>query len=137
MGLIFLNVGNLHCPNVSREVYCNTMKLDNGKKIYIETYGCQMNVADTEVVLGVMSDAGYRLTGEAAIADLILINTCSVRDNAEQRAQQRVSELKEHKRRNPEVLIGGNRYGYDTLFPIGGPGSDLPTGRDKHLGVRS
>ena len=76
------------------------------KKIYVETYGCQMNVADTEVVLGVLSGIGYSPTNDAASADLILVNTCSVRDNAEQRAHQRVSELKEHKRRNPEVLIG-------------------------------
>ncbi|MBI2430198.1 MAG: MiaB/RimO family radical SAM methylthiotransferase [Ignavibacteriales bacterium] len=79
---------------------------EHRKKIYVETYGCQMNVADTEVVLGVMDGVGYSPTNEAAEADLILVNTCSVRDNAEQRAHQRVSELKEHKRRNPEVLIG-------------------------------
>ncbi|MEI7906588.1 MAG: tRNA (N6-isopentenyl adenosine(37)-C2)-methylthiotransferase MiaB [Bacteroidota bacterium] len=76
------------------------------KKIYVETYGCQMNVADTEVVLSVLNEIGYTPTKEAANADLILVNTCSVRDNAELRAHQRVSELKEHKRRNPEVLIG-------------------------------
>lgn len=82
------------------------MKAQKEKKIYIETYGCQMNVADTEVVLGVMNEVGYKPIKEAAEADLILINTCSVRDNAEHRAHQRVSELKEHKRRNPNVLIG-------------------------------
>jgi tRNA-2-methylthio-N6-dimethylallyladenosine synthase len=76
------------------------------KKIYVETYGCQMNVADTEVVLSVLNGIGYTPTKDAANADLILVNTCSVRDNAELRAHQRVSELKEHKRRNPEVLIG-------------------------------
>ncbi len=65
-----------------------------------------MNVADTEVVLSVLNEIGYTPTKEAANADLILVNTCSVRDNAELRAHQRVSELKEHKRRNPEVLIG-------------------------------
>ncbi len=65
-----------------------------------------MNVADTEVVLSVLNGIGYTPTKDAANADLILVNTCSVRDNAELRAHQRVSELKEHKRRNPEVLIG-------------------------------
>jgi len=104
--LIFLNVRTNHCPNVSSKVYYSAMQVQKEKKIYIETYGCQMNVADTEVVLGVMNGAGYKLTSEASIADLIFINTCSVRDNAEQRAHQRVSELKEHKRRNPDVLIG-------------------------------
>ena len=65
-----------------------------------------MNVADTEVVLSVVNSIGYTPTLDAAQADLIFVNTCSVRDNAELRAQKRVSELKEHKRRNPEVVIG-------------------------------
>lgn len=82
------------------------MDVTKTKKVYVETYGCQMNVADTEVVLSVVSAVGYVPTNEAAEADLILVNTCSVRDNAELRAQKRVSELKEHKRRNPDVVIG-------------------------------
>ncbi|MHB1050518.1 MAG: tRNA (N6-isopentenyl adenosine(37)-C2)-methylthiotransferase MiaB [Bacteroidota bacterium] len=82
------------------------MNLKKNKNVYIETYGCQMNVADTEVVLSVLNGAGFSPTGDASVADLILVNTCSVRDNAEQRAHQRVSELKEYKKRNPEVLIG-------------------------------
>lgn len=76
------------------------------KQLYIETYGCQMNLADTEVVLSIMNDAGYSVTKEASHADLILVNTCSVRDNAEARVKQRLSELKMHKRKNPDVLIG-------------------------------
>lgn len=82
------------------------MNGEKTKKVYVETYGCQMNVADTEVVLSVVDSVGYTPTSDAALADLILVNTCSVRDNAEQRAQTRVSELKEHKRRNPDVVIG-------------------------------
>ncbi|MFA6542547.1 MAG: hypothetical protein WCT99_13185 [Bacteroidota bacterium] len=82
------------------------MILKKNKNVYIETYGCQMNVADTEVVLSVLNGVGFTPTGDASVADLILVNTCSVRDNAEQRAHQRVSELKEYKKRNPEVLIG-------------------------------
>ncbi len=76
------------------------------KKLYVETYGCQMNVADTEVVLSVMNGIGYKLTQHADQADVIFVNTCSVRDNAEARVKQRVSELKNHKKNNPEVLIG-------------------------------
>ncbi len=76
------------------------------KKLYVETYGCQMNVADTEVVLSVMNGIGYKLTQQADQADVIFVNTCSVRDNAEARVKQRVSELKNHKRNNPDVLIG-------------------------------
>ena len=79
---------------------------DSTRKLYIETYGCQMNVADTEVVLSILGDAGFRQTDRPADANLILVNTCSVRDNAEHRANQRVSELKEYKRKNPDVLIG-------------------------------
>lgn len=54
-------------------------------KLFIETYGCQMNVADSEVVASVLGEEGYTLVATAAEADAILINTCSVRDNAEQR----------------------------------------------------
>ena len=52
------------------------------KKVYIETYGCQMNVADSEVVMSILSEAGYKLAADINDADLILINTCSIRDNA-------------------------------------------------------
>ena len=54
-----------------------------GKKLYIETYGCQMNVADSEVVAAVMGERGYTMTDYYTEADTILINTCSIRDNAE------------------------------------------------------
>ncbi len=85
---------------------CIAIMINSLKKIYIETYGCQMNVADTEVVLGIMDKQGFGLTEQAANADVILVNTCSVRDNAEARVKQRISELKTHKKNNPEVLIG-------------------------------
>jgi tRNA-2-methylthio-N6-dimethylallyladenosine synthase len=55
------------------------------KKVYIETYGCQMNTADSEVVISILSDAGFEPTENITDAGLILINTCSIRDNAEQR----------------------------------------------------
>ena len=80
--------------------------MEKKKQLYIETYGCQMNMADTEVVLSILHDKGYATTRDASAADLILVNTCSVRDNAEARVKQRISELKTHKRKNPDVLIG-------------------------------
>lgn len=55
------------------------------KKVYIETYGCQMNFADTEIVLGILNKINYEPTKSPEEADLILVNTCSVRENAEQR----------------------------------------------------
>ena len=76
------------------------------KQVYVETYGCQMNVADSEVVLSIMNDTGFGITQSPGEADIIFINTCSVRDNAEQRVRQRISTLKNYKRKNPGVLIG-------------------------------
>jgi len=77
-----------------------------GGKVYIETYGCQMNVGDSEVVLSLLFSDGWNLTEDAEEADLILVNTCAVRDNAEVRIWGRLQELKVHKQRRPWVLIG-------------------------------
>ena len=75
------------------------------KKLYIETYGCQMNVADSEVVASVMQMAGYETTEELSEADAVFLNTCSVRDNAEQKIYHRLEALAaEHKRR--PLIIG-------------------------------
>ena len=75
-------------------------------KIYIETYGCQMNVADSELVLGILKNKGYAITKEIGDADVILLNTCSVRDNAEQKIYHRLDHLKNVKRKNPGTVIG-------------------------------
>jgi tRNA-2-methylthio-N6-dimethylallyladenosine synthase len=72
---------------------------------YVETYGCQMNVADTELVLGLLHGAGYRRTDDPARADLILLNTCAVREKAEERVYARASMLAEHRAR-PGVVLG-------------------------------
>lgn len=76
------------------------------KKVYIETYGCQMNVADSEVVAAVLSESGYQITGEMREAELILINTCSIRENAEQKIWNRLDAIGSHKRKNPGTLVG-------------------------------
>ncbi|MDD3108031.1 MAG: tRNA (N6-isopentenyl adenosine(37)-C2)-methylthiotransferase MiaB [Alistipes sp.] len=77
-----------------------------GRQLYIETYGCQMNANDSEVVLSILQQEGYRYTEQLAQADVILVNTCSVRDNAEQRVLGRIHEFKPHKQRKPALLIG-------------------------------
>jgi tRNA-2-methylthio-N6-dimethylallyladenosine synthase len=82
------------------------LKFMQKKQVYVETYGCQMNVADSEVVLSIMNDGGFGITQSPDNADVIFVNTCSVRDNAEQRVRQRISTLKNYKRKNPGVLIG-------------------------------
>ena len=76
------------------------------KKVYIETYGCQMNVADTEVVFSILGDAGYERTEDIAQADVILANTCSVRDNAEQRIRGRIEQFNFHRKSRPGVVTG-------------------------------
>ena len=75
-------------------------------KIYIETYGCQMNVNDSEVILSIMQDAGYVLTDNINEASLILANTCSIRENAEQRIWGRIDQFRLQKRRRDGVVIG-------------------------------
>jgi len=74
------------------------------KRVYIETYGCQMNVADTELMLGVLGREGYVRSEGPEDSDVILVNTCAVRDNAEQRVIGRVGELQRHKR--PGSVLG-------------------------------
>jgi tRNA-2-methylthio-N6-dimethylallyladenosine synthase len=76
------------------------------KKVYIETYGCQMNVADSEVVASILSDKGYSATDNIKEASLILINTCSIRDNAEQRIWGRLREMGHLKKKNRDLRIG-------------------------------
>ena len=75
-------------------------------KVYIETYGCQMNVNDSEVILSILQDAGYVLTENIEDADVILANTCSIRDNAEQRIWGRIDQFKIQKKKRPGVVIG-------------------------------
>ena len=75
-------------------------------KVYIETYGCQMNVNDSEVILSILQDAGYALTENIEEADVILANTCSIRDNAEQRIWGRIDQFKIQKRKREGVVIG-------------------------------
>ncbi|MBO5546917.1 MAG: tRNA (N6-isopentenyl adenosine(37)-C2)-methylthiotransferase MiaB [Bacteroidales bacterium] len=76
------------------------------KKVYIETYGCQMNVADTEVVFSILGAEGFGRTEDIAQADVIMANTCSVRDNAEQRIWGRIEQFNFHRKNRPGVVVG-------------------------------
>lgn len=78
----------------------------NKNKVYIETYGCQMNLADTEIVLGILQNYGYSVTKEPEHADVVLLNTCSIRENAEQRIYGRLGNIKTLKNDNPNLVIG-------------------------------
>ena len=75
-------------------------------KVFIETYGCQMNVNDSEVVLSILQQAGFVRCTSLDQADLILVNTCSVRDNAEQRVLGRLDVFRQEKKRRPGVVVG-------------------------------
>lgn len=76
------------------------------KRLYIESYGCQMNFADSEIVAAVMRNAGFATTSSADEADLIFLNTCAIRENAEQKVRHRLKHLTGLKRQKPELLVG-------------------------------
>ncbi len=76
------------------------------RRVYIETYGCQMNIADTELILGVLKPQGYAATPRPESADVILLNTCAIREHAEARIIGRLGELVQHKARKPGVVLG-------------------------------
>jgi len=76
------------------------------QRLYMETYGCQMNVADSELMLGQLRRAGYERVEQPADADVILVNTCAIREHAEQRIYGRLGELSRHKVRRPGVVLG-------------------------------
>lgn len=75
-------------------------------KLFIETFGCQMNFSDSEIIASVMGQEGYTLCSRAADADVVFINTCAIRDNAEQRVRKRLRELSGQKKKRPEMLVG-------------------------------
>ena len=81
-------------------------RLGAGKLVYIETYGCQMNLADSELMGGVLRSRGFQITQTPSEADVILVNTCAVRERAEERVRGRVASLSTHKTRNRHVVLG-------------------------------
>ena len=84
----------------------STFVLAMTKKLFIETYGCQMNVADSEVVASIMKMAGYDTCDDVAQADAVFLNTCSVRDNAEQKIYHRLEALNAERRHGRKLLVG-------------------------------
>src|SRR4051812_30422985 len=76
------------------------------KKLFLESYGCQMNFADSEVVASILIKEGYTTTQDFLEADLIFVNTCAIRENAESRVRQRLQDYKRAKKRNPDLFVG-------------------------------
>ena len=78
----------------------------NKKKLFIESYGCQMNFSDSEIVASIMKNEGYNTTPNLEEADLVLVNTCSIRDKAEQTVRKRLEKYNAVKRQNPKMKVG-------------------------------
>jgi tRNA-2-methylthio-N6-dimethylallyladenosine synthase len=78
----------------------------NSKKMFLESYGCQMNFADSEIVASILIDKGYSTTQNFEEADIIFVNTCAIRENAESRVRQRLQDYKKVKQKNPNALVG-------------------------------
>ena len=78
----------------------------HNRSVYVETYGCQMNVADSELVASILNDAGFSITEQAEGADVILLNTCAVREHAEERVIGRVSQLNGLRTQRPHLTLG-------------------------------
>jgi tRNA-2-methylthio-N6-dimethylallyladenosine synthase len=79
---------------------------NNGRKLYIESYGCAMNFSDSEIVASILLDQGFETTADFTSADVIFINTCSIRENAEQRVRNRLKEFAGAKLNNPGMVVG-------------------------------
>ncbi len=76
-----------------------------GRRVYIETYGCQMNIGDTELMEGLLADRGFFRVPDATNADVIVINTCAIREHAEQRVLGRIGQLQRHRRGRPDLIM--------------------------------
>src|SRR4051812_8466861 len=108
------------------------------KRAYVETYGCQMNHSDGELMQGILAAGGYDLAASPEEADVVLVNTCAIREHAEQRVLGRVSQLSALKRDRPELLLGvtgcmAQRMGDDLLARA--PYVDLVMGPDGYRGL--
>ena len=108
------------------------------KRAYVETYGCQMNISDGQLMEGVLADGGYDIVGTPEEADVVLVNTCAIREHAEKRVLGRVSQLNGLKRANPDLVIGvtgcmAQRMG-ETLLEQA-PYVDLVMGPDGYRGL--
>ena len=85
-----------------------------GKKYYIESYGCAMNFSDSEIVASILQKEGFSTTRNAEEADVIMLNTCSIRDKAEQTVRNRLQQFKKQKETNPSLVVGVLGH-YETL----------------------
>lgn len=88
------------------EILIQESSFKNTKKMFLESYGCQMNFSDSEIVASILSNEGYNTTSQLEDADLVLLNTCSIREKAEQTVRKRLSQFNAIKRKKPDLVIG-------------------------------
>ena len=108
-----------------------------GRRLYIETYGCQMNINDTELMEGMLAERGFLRVEDAADADVILINTCAIREHAEQRVRGRIGQLQRYRRDNPHLVLGVTGCMAQRLGPrlVASRDVDLVAGPDAYRGL--
>ncbi len=109
-----------------------------GRRLYIETYGCQMNINDTELIQGLLVDRGFVRVEDPADADVILINTCAIREHAERRVKGRIGQLQQHRKANHDLVLGvtgcmAQRLG--SALTGSSSGVDLVAGPDAYRGL--
>lgn len=121
--------------NASENFSTQHKKVLNDKKLFIETYGCQMNVADSEVVAAIMQMHGYSLCNVLEDADAVFVNTCSIRDNAEQKILSRLAYFRSLKRNKPHLIVGvlGCMAERVQQALVEKEGADLVAGPDAYL----
>ena len=87
-------------------LYSNTKAKEIEKKVFIQSYGCQMNFADSEIVASILKKEGYSITSDCKKANLILLNTCSIREKAEETVRKRITDFKNIKNGKSNIIIG-------------------------------
>src|ERR1043165_8837570 len=100
---ILENAGQENCETFQVSKEQNTGK---SRKLYIESYGCQMNFSDSEIVASILRNEGFDTTSDIAEADLVFLNTCSIREKAEQTVRYRLNHINGWKKKKPEMLVG-------------------------------
>jgi tRNA-2-methylthio-N6-dimethylallyladenosine synthase len=83
-----------------------TNGISNGKKLFLESYGCAMNFSDSEIIASILTGIGFQTTNKVEEANVVFLNTCAIRDNAENRVRQRLQDLKKSKKQNPGLIVG-------------------------------
>ena len=116
-----------------KKIRLNQVTMSSKKRAYVETYGCQMNISDGELMAGQLASQGYEIVSSPEEADVVLVNTCAIREHAEQRVLGRVAQLNGLREQNPELVIGvtgcmAQRLGNDLLKKA--PYVDLVMGPD-------